>query len=80
MMNLEICDINHSASAVLRNICIWNNAAWDGDDDDNEDNRVPGDTLPNAIRDGGCSLSRLDTGLRHSSTLHSYENGFCRFC
>lgn len=40
------------ACAVLHNICIRNNDAWDEDDDNNDDDPEPGNISPNAIRDG----------------------------
>lgn len=41
------------ACAVLHNICLRNNDAWDKNDDDGDDDHdLPGNILPNAIRDG----------------------------
>ena len=40
------------ACAVLHNICIRNNDAWDEYDDNNDDDPEPGNIWPNAIRDG----------------------------
>ena len=40
------------ACAVLHNICIRNNDAWDDDDDNNDDDPDPENISPNAIRDG----------------------------
>ena len=37
--------------AVLHNICIRNNDAWDEDDDNNDDDLEPGNVSPDAIRD-----------------------------
>ena len=35
---------------VLCNICLWNSDAWDNNDD--EDHKLPGNILPNAIQNG----------------------------
>ena len=40
------------ACAVLQNICIQNNDAWDEDVDDIDDKPEPGNVSPNAIRVG----------------------------
>ena len=51
--NIEFAIKAIIACAVLHNICLRNNDAWDeNDDDDDDDHELPGNIPPNAIRDG----------------------------
>lgn len=51
--NIEFAIKPAIACAVLHNICLRNNDAWDEDDDDDDDDHdLPGNIPPNAIRDG----------------------------
>ena len=51
--NIEFAIKATIACAVLHNICLRNNDAWDeNDDDDDDDHELPGNIPPNAIRDG----------------------------
>ena len=49
--NIEFAIKATIACAVLQNICLRNNDAWDENDDD-DDHELPGNIPPNAIRDG----------------------------
>ena len=51
--NIEFAINATIACAVLHDICLLNNDAWDeNDDDDDGDHELPGNIPPNAIRDG----------------------------